>query len=51
MVLSSFQYRVILLIWIIVEQGHAVLIVGVGGSCLDIFSNVTVFLSPSLYID
>ena len=37
----NFQCQSVLLIWIIVEQGPAVLAVGAGGGCLDIF-----FLSP-----
>ena len=38
-VLSGYlQYWVVLLIWIVVEQGPAVLAVGVGGGYLDSFS-------------
>ena len=40
MVLSNFQCRGVLLIWIRVGQGPTVLAVGAGGGCLDIFSLV-----------
>ena len=33
----NFQYRGVLLIWIIEGQGPTALAVGVGGGCLDIF--------------
>ena len=33
----NFQWRGVLLIWIIVGQGPIVLAVGAGGGCLDIF--------------
>ena len=47
----NFQCRGVLLIWIIVGQGHTLLAVGAGGGCLDIFSLVYQFslLSPSLW--
>ena len=47
----NFQYRGVLLIWIIVGQGPIALAVGSGGGCLDIFSLVYRFslLSPSLW--
>ena len=50
MVWVNFQYRGVLLIWIIVGQGPTALAVGVGGGCLDIISLVYHFspLSPSL---
>ena len=46
----NFQYRGVLLIWIIVGQGPIVLAVGAGGDCLDIFSLIYhfSFLSPCL---
>ena len=34
----NFQWRGILLIWIIVWQGHTALAQGGGGGCLDLFS-------------
>ena len=37
MVLGNFQCRGVLLIWIIVGQGHTALVVGAGGGCLDFF--------------
>ena len=51
MVWVNFQYRGVLLIWIIVGQGPTALAVGVGGGCLDIISLVYHFspLSPSLW--
>ena len=51
MVLSNFQLQGILLIWIMVGQGPAVLAVGVGGVCLDIYflAKLFSFLSPSLW--
>ena len=36
-VLSIFQCRGVLLIWIIIGQGPIALAVGAGGGCLDIF--------------
>ena len=49
----NFQYRSVLLIWIIVGQGPTVLAVGAGGGagCLDIFSLIYhfSFLSPYLW--
>ena len=47
----NFQYRGVLLIWIIVGQGPIALAVGAGGGCLDIFSLIChfSFLSPSLW--
>ena len=33
----NFQFRGVLLIWIIVRQGPIALAVGAGGGCLDIF--------------
>ena len=47
----NFQFRGVLLIWIIVGQGPIALAVGAGGGCLDIFSLVYQFsfLSPSLW--
>ena len=39
----------ILLIWIIVEHGSAVLAVGAGEGCLDIFLSFVSFLFPSLW--
>ena len=47
----NFQFRGVLLTWIIVGQGPTVLAVGAGGDCLDIFSLVYQFslLSPSLW--
>ena len=46
-----FQFRGVLLIWIIVGQGPVALAVGAGGSCLDIFSLIYPLspLSPSLW--
>ena len=46
----NFQFRGVLLIWIIVGQGPIALAVGAGGGCLDIFSLIYIFsfLSPSL---
>ena len=38
---GTIQYQVVLLVWIMVEQGHTVLAVGAGGGSSDIF-----FLSP-----
>ena len=47
----NFQFRGVLLIWIIVGQGPIVLALGAGGGCLDIFSLIYHFslLSPSLW--
>ena len=47
----NFQFRGVLLIWIIVGQGPTVLAVGAGGVCLDVFSLIYhfSFLSPSLW--
>ena len=47
----NFQCRGVLLIWIRVGQGPAVLAVDAGGGCLDIFSLIYHFsrLSPSLW--
>ena len=47
----NFQFRGVLLIWIIVGQGPIALAVGAGGGCLDIFSLNYPFspLSPSLW--
>ena len=50
----NFQYRGILLVWMIVGQGPVALALGAGGGlfgCLDIFSLVYpfFFLSPSLW--
>ena len=45
----NFQYRGVLLIWIIVGQGPAALAVGAGWVCLDIFLSFIIslpFLSP-----
>ena len=39
----NFQCWGVLLIWIRVEQGPTALVVGAGGSCLDIFSLVCHF--------
>ena len=39
----NFKCRGVLLIWIIVRQGHIALAVGAGGGCLDIFSLVCRF--------
>ena len=33
----NFQFRGVLLIWIIVWQGAIALAVGAGGGCLDVF--------------
>ena len=44
----KFQYRGVLLIWIIVGQGPIALAVGVGGGCLDIFSHLSLLFSFSL---
>ena len=46
-----FQCRSVLLIWIMVGQGHVALAVGASGGCLDIFSLIYPFspLSPSLW--
>ena len=46
----NFQCRAVILIWIIVGQGHVALTVGAGRECLDIFPRVYLFsfLSPSL---
>ena len=45
----NFQFRGVLLIWIIVKQGPIALAVGAGGGCLHIFSLVyhVSLLSPS----
>ena len=47
----NFQYRDVLLIWLIVGQGPTALSVGAGGGCLDIFTLLYLFspLSPSLW--
>ena len=47
----NFQCRGVLLLWKIVGQGPTALVVGAGGSCLDIFSLVYhfSFLSLSLW--
>ena len=47
----NFQFRGVLLIWIIEGQGPIALTVGAGGGCLDIFSLIFhfSFLSPSLW--
>ena len=42
----NFQYRGVLLIWIIVGQGPTALAIGAGGGCLDIFT--LVYLSSPL---
>ena len=49
--LVNFQYRGVLLIWIIVGQGPSALAVGAGGGCLYIFSLIYhfSFLSYSLW--
>ena len=46
----NFQYRGVLLIWIIVGQGHIVLVIGAGGVFGHFFlsSFFFSFLSPSL---
>ena len=45
----NFQCRGVLLIWIIVGEGHTALAVGAGGGCLDIcFSRLSVLSSFSL---
>ena len=48
-VLGKLPVPGVLLIWIIVGQGHIALVVGAGGGCLDIFSLIYhfSFLSPS----
>ena len=45
---QNFQFRGVLLIWLIVGQGPTVLAVGVGGGCLDIFliSYISLFFLP-----
>ena len=43
----NFDCRGVLLIWIIVGQGHNALAVGAGGGCSDIFSLVYHFSFPS----
>ena len=43
----NFQFRGVLLIWLIVGQGPTALAVGAGGGCLDIF--LLSPLSPSLW--
>ena len=45
LVLGNFQYRDILLIWIIVGQGPIAPVVGAGGGCLGIFLSHLFFLS------
>ena len=47
----NFQCRGVLLIWIILGQGPTALVVGAGGSCLNIFSLIDHFslLPPSLW--
>ena len=46
---SIFQCRVVLLVWIMVGQGHTVLAVGVGEGSLDIFfCRLSFFFSSSL---
>ena len=50
----NFQYRGVLLVWIIVGQGPIALAVGAGGGCLDIFFSHLSFLysfSLSLGVD
>ena len=42
---GTFQYRVVLLVWIMVGQGHTVLAVGAGEDSSDIF-----FLSPIIFL-
>ena len=37
---------IILLVWIMVGQGHTVLAVGAGGVCSDIFSVIYLFCFP-----
>ena len=51
MVLGKLPVPVRSTIWIIVGQGPTALVVGAGGSCLDIFSLVYYysFLTPSLW--
>ena len=41
---GTIQCQVVLLVWIMVEQGHTVLAVGAGGGSSDIF-----FLSPIIF--
>ena len=47
----NFQFRGVLLIWIVVGQGPTALAVGAGGGCVDIFSLIYhfSFLSPPLW--
>ena len=35
----NFQCQGVILIWIIVVQGHIALAIGAGGGCLDIFNS------------
>ena len=46
----NFQFRDVLLSWIIVGQGPIALAVGEGKGCLDIFSLVYHFSSFSLFL-
>ena len=43
----NFQCRGVLLVWIRVGQGPTALAVGAGGGCLDIFTLIYPFSSPS----
>ena len=44
----NFQYRGVLLIWMMVGQGPIALAVGAGGGGLDIFTLICPFFSVSL---
>ena len=48
MVLSNFQGRGVLLIWIIIWQGPIALAVGAGGGCLDILTPLSFHFSISI---
>ena len=45
MVLGNFQYRGVLLVWIVVGQGPTALAVGAGGISLDVYAPVYHFSS------
>ena len=49
---GTIQCQVVLLVWIMVGQGHTVLPVGAGGGCSDIFFSVVYHFSfppPSVW--
>ena len=48
---GSFQCRVVLLVWIMVGEGHTVLAVGAGGGSSDIFFSVACHFSSLGWMD